>query len=573
MLQGRHNDGEIKSYRDAVFHVKRGFLIVGLTGYTGSGCTTLMRIFSGGKPQLPGEAPGIAPSEIARHRLIHKKLARVWETLPWQQFVPLEMSKVIFGLACVRAIADDADNAVLNAIRRAASEQPDALTALRYLCSADRPSEAQAADLVASYELCRHRLYARFKKELAGDLAEFVKTMQDLGDQIRRYGTVAPQPGNGPAPENLFVLPEAVRRLVQAYRDAKGCSHFVIDAFRNPYEVEFFKRRYSEFYLIGVLRDAAERREAVQASGAISNEALEALERRERGEGVDLNARTVSEWMTSQNVKECLRKADLYVDNARDPSKTYPHLRHCLVKLISLAKSPGCIPPTEDERNMQIAMVLKQMSGCISRRVGAVVVGKDGYVLGLGWNDPPGGQVPCSLRTGRELVDGPPEGMFSDYERSAGFVAYIQSHHYRDEPFCFREALTSVVGNGKKVEYTRALHAEENSFFQALRNGGRTFSEGALYTTARTCTLCAKKAYHLGISRIVYIDEYPDIAIEQTIRVGERQIDVKRFEGITGSAYMWLFEPLIPEKDFLQLYGQAYGHAEEGEEVDALSYG
>ena len=103
----------------------------------------------------------------------------------------------------------------------------------------------------------------------------------------------------------------------------------------------------------------------------------------------------------------------------------------------------------------------------------------------------------------------------------------------------------------RRDEYTRALHAEENALFQALRNAGARIEGGTLYTTASTCTLCAKKAYELGISRIVYIDEYPGIAIDQSIKVGARQIAVDQFEGVSGSAYYWLFEPLLPEKDLL----------------------
>lgn len=120
---------------------------------------------------------------------------------------------------------------------------------------------------------------------------------------------------------------------------------------------------------------------------------------------------------------------------------------------------------------------------------------------------------------------------------------------------------------GKKVEYTRALHAEENAFLQATDHSGGTLQGSILYSTTLPCMLCAKKSYHLGVKRIVYIDSYPDIAIDQVIQAGkeENRPKVVPFEGATGSAYFRLFTPIVPEKDWNTIY------AETGTERDAPS--
>ncbi len=198
-------------------------------------------------------------------------------------------------------------------------------------------------------------------------------------------------------------------------------------------------------------------------------------------------------------------------------------------------------------------MTARQMSRCISRQVGASVLNEHDYVIGIGWNDPPEGQVPCALRTGKELVENPCEDVFSDYERSAEFVQHIKQEHYAEHPFCFRYEY-SKLAKGKRAEFTRALHAEENALFQASWHAGEKLSDATLYTTASTCTLCAKKSYQLGISRIVYIEEYPGIAIDQTIKTGKKRMSIDRFEGVTGNAYLQLFSSLMPEKDLIQLY-------------------
>jgi deoxycytidylate deaminase len=110
------------------------------------------------------------------------------------------------------------------------------------------------------------------------------------------------------------------------------------------------------------------------------------------------------------------------------------------------------------------------------------------------------------------------------------------------------------MDEGEKTEYTRALHAEENAFFQASRNTNTELIGATLYTTDKTCNLCAKKAYQLGISRIVYIDNYSDISIPQTLEVGLRRIEVDRFMGITGPAYFKLYVSLMPEKELIKIY-------------------
>lgn len=57
----------------------------------------------------------------------------------------------------------------------------------------------------------------------------------------------------------------------------------------------------------------------------------------------------------------------------------------------------GLVSPTTIERTMQMAYSAKSNSGCISRKVGAVIVNIDNSVQAIGWNDVPKGQVPCVL--------------------------------------------------------------------------------------------------------------------------------------------------------------------------------
>jgi dCMP deaminase len=256
-------------------------------------------------------------------------------------------------------------------------------------------------------------------------------------------------------------------------------------------------------------------------------------------------------WITGQNIPGCAQKADFYIKLSKN---NRPYLNYHLAKLLALIHKPGLLTPTKDEYNMQIATTARHMSGCLSRQVGAAVVSKQGYILGVGWNDPPEGQVPCSLRSCKELLNTveTEERAYSAFEQSEKFKNQIKNKPPKS-PFCFRSELAAIEG-GKKAEYTRALHAEENAFLQVAKMGGASLSGSTLYTTASTCTLCAKKAYQLEVERIVFIELYPDYAHQQTILSGSKKIRYEQFEGVSGNAFFRLYAPIMAEKDLVDYY-------------------
>ena len=541
----------IRTYADALFSIKRGFLIIGLTGYTASGCTAVANILARTKkPAFPGieEVKDI----IDEFRL--KKLQHVWEELQWQKFTNIEIAKVIFLIAIYDSIRFNFKKGTQLKLAELSGPHKRIFSAAKYLIipKVNLYRSDYAEKVVTAYEQARN-LYGSFKSKTGLNLEQFIELMQNWGDEIRKFGRIlSKSTAIKASPENILVLPEAVRRLIKAYRIARNNKLFVIDAFRNPFEVEFFKRRYNEFYLIGVQREQSTRRTSLLKN--CSEQFIQKLERREKGKLIEKkNKNNVSEWITSQNVEECLQKSDYYILNKYDGTGTRPYLRLHIIKLLSLINKPGCITPTTDERNMQIAISARQNSGCLSRHVGAAVVSKDGYIIGVGWNDPPKGQVSCLFRSATDIINQKNTNFYSEYEKQPDFINHIEKENIGDNPFCFREEYAKIKG-GKQAEYTRALHAEENAMLQAITHGFDALKGGTLYTTDCTCTLCAKKAYHLGISRIVFIEEYPGISIQQTIKTGQREIIVDQFQGVTGAAFFKLFSPLVNEKDFLKLY-------------------
>jgi len=539
----------MRTYGEALYHLKRRFLLIGLTGYTGSGCSTAARIL---RRQKKPDLPGFQLLSNGTDERRYKKLKRVWHELPWDQFVNIEVSRVIFCFVIHRALNSNIDTVSLSEGRKLAERIPNKSDGIALLLdqNQDVTHIETAKKIVDSYEAFK-QLYIPWKNMWCEDLSSFILQMQNFGDQIRTYGKVLPEETSALDPGNIFILPSAVRRLIKSYIVATDSKFFVIDAFRNPYEVEYFKRRYSEFYLVAVQRPIRERREAL---GDLDTEATNRLEQREQGKLIQKKDKeNIHEWVTSQNIPECAQKADYFIHNYFDESKTWPYLRFHLIRLITLSQHPGCIPPNAHERNMQLAMTARQNSGCMSRHVGAVVTSRQGYILGVGWNDPPSGQIPCALRTAGELISDLDKTAFSEYERSEIFVRHISDRNIGDQPYCFCEELALIEGE-KSREYTRALHAEENALLQALVHGSDAIQGSTLYTSDSPCTLCSKKAYQLGVERIVYIEEYPGISLQHSINVGTRSVQIGQFEGATGSSYFKLFSPLMREKDYLKLY-------------------
>ena len=101
--------------------------------------------------------------------------------------------------------------------------------------------------------------------------------------------------------------------------------------------------------------------------------------------------------------------------------------------------------------------------------------------------------------------------------------------------------------------HQRCLHAEENAFLQIAKYGGEAIQNGFLFTTASPCELCSKKAYQLGIKKVIYIDPYPGISKDHILSSGSLNPELILFRGALGRAYHRLYQPLLAYKDELKI--------------------
>ena len=126
-----------------------------------------------------------------------------------------------------------------------------------------------------------------------------------------------------------------------------------------------------------------------------------------------------------------------------------------------------------DKRFVEMAKVVGGWSSCYqqNRHVGAVIV-KNKRVLTTGYNGAPAGIKSCA-----------------------------------EKGECLRRKLN--IPSGTRQEMCYAVHAEQNAICQAAKLG--ISLEGAtLYCTHQPCTICCRMIINSGISKVIYVEGYPD---------------------------------------------------------------
>jgi deoxycytidylate deaminase len=423
------------------------------------------------------------------------------------------------------------------------------------------------------YSYLIRKFTQNFKKEL-NDLETglYVSVYQAAGNSIRKTGQILTNYQASPfKPEKVFHLPTSINRIIKCLRKISPKTFIVIDAIRNQYEARYFRDRYSSFYLVSINAPDKDRKKYLQRVHKFNVVQLEEIDKKESGETSGESSKTSDEfkYFISQNVKKCIEISDIHIFNPRNELDNNNVLKAQLAWYVALMLHPGLVPPTTTERTMQIAYTAKSNSGCISRKVGAVITNIDNSIQAIGWNDVPKGQVPCVLRS----IDGALYDFdayeYSSYERTnpefrkkliekrevlmEGQNKSDSRSDGRNCSYCFKDIKNSINPNEKNQVHTRSLHAEENAFLQISKYGGAGILGGKLYTTASPCELCSKKAYQLGIKQIIFIDPYPGISQEHVLEIGSYIPELVQFRGAVGRGYHQLYDSTIDYKDELAL--------------------
>ncbi|MBP0943653.1 hypothetical protein V2K16_26595 [Pseudomonas alliivorans] len=547
-----------------IYKETKDFLILGLTGRTGSGCTTAASKLASVDFDIPLEGyEGLSVNELKKHKIIKKYL----DSIRWTPFYKLEVSNIITFHLLV--LSDSELKSYLAAFPSLNDCAEQVLQAFSGKFSAVRKSAIECKEHV--YKVRSEfvgELYALYFRDLF-NVTSFLRRLleahiftglyQQTGDNIRSSGSAC---NSSFDPECIFNFPRHINYIIKiahahARQNNTQC-RIVIDAIRNPYEAFYLKRRYANFYLVSINTENAQRLLSLREFRNLSDAEIVALDKKEYPSKLSAERRFIA-----QNIQECIENSDIHIHNSKVSEFTHNDLVSQLAWYVALMIHPGLVMPTSLENCMQIAYSAKHSSGCISRQVGAVVTDESYGIKAVGWNSTPQGQTPCLLRNAEDILKGVNSEDYSYYELNDKKFHNALSHKYKDLivsskgsgrnlSFCFKSVQNEIEGEKNQV-HTRSLHAEENAFLQISKHGGQKLSGGILFTTASPCELCAKKAYQLGVKKIVYIDPYPGIATDHILSVGVGRPELELFRGAVGRAFYQLYQPVMPYKDELEL--------------------
>lgn len=576
---------------DSIYKLRQSFLIIGLTGRTGSGCSTIAKLLSGKFEDLYAPSPcdyaAPHPNEKRKYSIVYNFLQK-----HWKKFEVISASDMLFFFILLEGY----DN-FIKAITT--SEKDSAIEKTPFNLGDDLQARFEKASAIAKEidDFIDKRESYKLKDKIDEDKLEFAKIIegyksflleeihilrkaidekviekthdslfrkyQSWGNSIRRYGFISNTSNQTGDPSTLSRKINQVVKMLRDYNDYGGKekkpTYVVIDALRNPYEVLYFRERYSSFYLMSVTTDEKVRIENLhnQQYTKAAIESMDAMENPEKEKDMEPA-------FYEQDIAKCVGLSDIYISHDGTPEKRNKDLKVQLIRFISLMLHPGLISPTPQERMMQLAFTAKLNSGCISRQVGAAVSDANFSVKSIGWNTAPQGQVPCTLCNYNHLVSRLDDDAFSDYERNdtkfRETIEKVDAEYKKDgkedtilnnglpHTFCFKDLYIQHTDKENQV-HTRSLHAEENAFLQLAKYGSLGIEGGKLFVTASPCELCSKKSYQLGIKEIYYIDTYPGIAMQHIIRSGDKRPQLIHFNGAIGRAYINLYNPLLSMKD------------------------
>lgn len=602
---------------DNIFHLRHNFMVIGLTGRTGSGCTTVADLLCNSDFKDLKSNHSEFPSQTATNQARKDRIVYEFMKINWHRFEKITASDIIYFYALLldfdsfikelalsaKGITDTRNNPDKNK-----TKAPENTTAKKVEITGIDKIEEEIKNVLQSnksdFEDLHNRIeaimqifseeseekirqqspewYEETKRTLLIDLPIFRKkveetldsyqkglvarTLQTWGNEIRKKGSLNSEAEAELQPQMPDAIAKIINNIIKVIRRINKTKQektwLVIDALRNPFEILYFRERYSAFYCMSVNTDKKTRHDFLLKEKKLSYDDIKIIDENEN------NKKEQSRSFSQIDIDKCIELSDIHLTHDDLPINKNKNLINQLFTYLSLILHPGLVSPTPEERIMQIAYTAKMNSGCLSRQVGAAVTGEDYSLRSIGWNSVAEGQVPCTLRKMSDLWNQQDSEAFSYHEcNDDDFTFHIQrlKSEYGDDyikklkglplTYCFKDIHTAGAENQMYNQvHTRSLHAEENAFLQISKNGGIGLKDGKLFTTASCCELCAKKAYQLGIREIYYIDSYPGITENHILKSGksERRPILKLFSGAVGRAYVSLYNPFLPLKDEIE---------------------
>ena len=573
------------------------FLIIGITGAFASGCTEASTLFQNTlsselqnlisrKSQINSEIAGIYNakssitndgSEIISSRRQLKQLLRTRsllinaeKTQDVPQFLYISMTVVMYSLTLNWAVKRHKKSEIeeryiplYEIIKDWAKENGFDSKQIGTIENTLKNRTYKNWPLIQKYYSKIGELKDSVANEYKNNPLDLFRLMQGVGNNLRKCGRPFDENAHFNKTENLDILSQASCSTIKLHRKWQIKSnkikktYYVVECLRNPSEIEYFRRRFYEFYLLSIYCDEKLRHTRAAQKYHLKSVDCIIIDKQDQGSSRVEN-------LYKQNIKKCVNLADIAIINTSTKHDLYAKL----VRYFILIKNPGCITPNRNERNMHLAYSLSLSSTCISRKVGAVIV-KDECIVGSGWNDTEVNRIGCGYRIISDLEETDntslPLANIDDYDTLKDIIS--NSTNNKDNSFCYKDEYGKLTKhkteaiedccksmlnniNTSSLQQCRALHAEENAILQSARIGGISINGSTLFTTTFPCELCAKKIMQVGITTITYCEPYPkSVSLDVFFKEGFKRIKIKPFEGVKSPSYYKLFKSTYDLKD------------------------
>lgn len=412
-------------YANQIFELRENFIIIGLTGRTGSGCTTAAKI-------LANKIPDIENLDIDFEERIEQREYNIIKNFAqkhWHGFYHIKIKDII-STFILEASYFEASTYLKNKFEVDISELKEIYEEFfeKNRCinniSLEKINKAAEDKNLLSY-ITKHitTFSAAFQDTISKHYPQdtYTKILQKIGDNIRKSGCAFKDSTDlnefiFSIPQRINILIKVIRRIDNKNNTYNNKSYFVIDAIRNPMEAHFFREKYASFYLIAINCNDKEREDRLLNADFTRTQIKQIDDKENPKEDFFENQNT----FFGQNIKVCISMADFYINNSekkKSATKESGHMRYQLTRMVSLIQHPGLVKPSSYEMLMQIAVTAATRSGCLSRNVGAVVSDSQCEPLAIGWNCVPRGQVPCYLRNVDALQETEDDVAYSQYEK------------------------------------------------------------------------------------------------------------------------------------------------------------
>lgn len=242
-----------------LYENRKGFIVIGLTGRTGSGCSTVAQLLSQEISVLNLPAPDdYGSSEKRKYEIIYRYIKENWEPFHWIQLKDIITSFIVendftsFSQYIYEQLQIEKEEIKID-FEQSIKEEYDSLHKYRkdihILRKQIEESGSKDQNEIDSRRKQSFEFYFKklplfsFKlKTLLNKLSEesYTRLYQLIGDNIRCSGNALDSTFN---PDLIFRLSRRVNKIIKLLRkiNQDKPTYVVIDALRNPYEAIYFR--------------------------------------------------------------------------------------------------------------------------------------------------------------------------------------------------------------------------------------------------------------------------------------------------------------------------------------------